>query len=325
MAPPWSGWADCYQQSDQPDHQQTGDLPMADTNSNLPVPIPTPLNVSALARQHGVSRRTIARRLQKGWAPSVSTQTAIDPKNLDPIDVAYKCAPPGRKPGRKMGGVLIILAVAIAGLALIINGQTGFSYGTTPLAAGTFAGLSIAADLLAIVLPSAAVALWWNCRRILSASAWVVWGLAASMAMLASLGFASLHLGDTAAGRAAIVTTATAASDQRSSAIEAARAAAQAATLARQGECQKRGPLCRDLEHVEQARMSDLAAAIALPVPTAVTIADPDPQVTGAVRLAQWVGLGVTPMDVGNLRLALMALLPNLAGLVLSFGLALRR
>jgi hypothetical protein len=65
--------------------------------------------------------------------------------------------------------------------------------------------------------------------------------------------------------------------------------------------------------------------AIASPVPTAATIADADPQVTGAVRLAQWVGLGVTATDVGNLRLALMALLPNIAGLVLCFGMALRR
>jgi hypothetical protein len=298
---------------------------MADMKSNLPVPIPTPLNVSALARQHGVSRRTIARRLQKGWAPSVSTPTAIEPRNLDPIDVAYRCPSPGRKPGRKMGGVLIILALAIAGLAIGINAQVGWHFGTTPLAAGTFAGLSIAADMLAIVLPSAAVALWWNCRRILSASAWMVWGLAASMAILASLGFASLHMGDTAAARASIVTTATATADQRSATIEAARAATQASTVARQGECQRRGPLCRDLEHMEQARMSELAAAIALPVPTAATIADADPQVTGAVRLAQWVGFGVTATDIANLRLALMALLPNIAGLVLCFGMALRR
>jgi hypothetical protein len=179
--------------------------------------------------------------------------------------------------------------------------------------------------MLAIVLPSAAVALWWNCRRILSASAWVVWGLAASMAMLASLGFASLHLGDTAAARTAIIATATVAADQRSSTIEAARAAADAATKSRVAECGRRGPLCRDLEHVERTRMSELAAAIALPVPPAATITDGDPQVTGAVRLAQWIGLSVTATDVGNLRLALMALLPNLAGLVLCFGLALRR
>jgi hypothetical protein len=71
--------------------------------------------------------------------------------------------------------------------------------------------------------------------------------------------------------------------------------------------------------------MAELAAAIASPVPAAATIADADPQVAGAVRLAQWVGLGVTAIDIGNLRLALMALLPNLAGLVLCFGVALCR
>ena len=224
-----------------------------------------------------------------------------------------------------MGTLLIILALAIAALAIGINAQVGWHFGTTPLAAGTFAGLSIAADMLAVVLPSAAVALWWNCRRILSASAWMVWGLAASMAMLASLGFASLHMSDTAAARAAIVTTATVAADQRTAAIEAARGAADAATKSRVAECGRRGPLCRELEHVEQARLSELTAAIALPVPAAATIAGPDPQVTGAVRLARWVGLGVTAIDISNLRLALMALLPNLAGLVLCFGMALRR
>jgi hypothetical protein len=80
-----------------------------------------------------------------------------------------------------MGAILIILALAIAGLAVGINAQVGWHFGTTPLAARTFAGLSIAADMLAIVLPSAAVALRWNRRWILSASAWMVWGLAAGM------------------------------------------------------------------------------------------------------------------------------------------------
>jgi hypothetical protein len=200
-----------------------------------------------------------------------------------------------------------------------------WAYGRTPLAAATFSGLSIAADLLAIVLPSTALALWWNRRHLLATAAWATWTLAVTMAILASLGFASLHLGDTAAGRAAIVSTAVATADQRNATIEAARAAAQAATVARQGECQRRGPLCRDLEHVEQARMSELTATIALPIPTVAAIADADPQVTATVRLARWVGLGVTATDVGNLRLALMALLPNIAGLVLCFGMAQRR
>jgi hypothetical protein len=278
--------------------------------------IPTALNVSALAREHGVSRTTIRKRLARGWTPDNSTPPTIEV--LPPVPGV----PPRFHPGSTL---LITTAVVIAALALIINGQTGWRFGTTTLAATTFAGLSVAADVLAIVLPSAAVALWWNRRRLLAISAWATWTLAVVMAGLASVGFASLHMGDTAAARAAIVTTATATTNQRSASIEAARAAAQAATVARQGECQRRGPLCRDLEHVEQARMAELAAAIAAPVPTAATIADADPQVAGAVRLAQWAGLGVTAIDIGNLRLALMALLPNLAGLVLCFGVALRR
>jgi hypothetical protein len=220
--------------------------------------------------------------------------------------------------------ILLGISTAIAALAIGINAQAGWRYGTSPLASVTFAGLSVAADMLALVLPSAAAALWWRGRRGLSACAWATWALAASLATLASLGYASLHINDTAAGRAAIVTTAAAASNQRATAIEAAKAAADAATMARAAECQKRGPKCRDLEHAEQARMTELTAAIALPLPPAVTIADADPQVTGALRLAAWAGLNLGEMDIANIRLALMGLLPNLAGLVLAFSVALR-
>jgi len=219
----------------------------------------------------------------------------------------------------------VAISFAISALAVLINGQTGWRFGTSPLAGITFAGLSVAADALAIVLPSAAVALWWGRHRTLSAGAWATWCLAAGMATLASVGFASLHISDTAAARAAIVTSSTEAINQRSAAIEAAKAAAEAATKARTAECTKRGPLCRDLEHVEQTRMSELQAAIGAPVPAVAAIADADPQITGAVRLASWAGLTLSATDISDLRLGMMGLLPNLAGLVLAFGLALRR
>jgi hypothetical protein len=70
--------------------------------------------------------------------------------------------------------------------------------------------------------------------------------------------------------------------------------------------------------------MTELAAAIAVRVPPAVTISDADPQVTGALRLAAWAGLRLGEMDIANIRLTLMGLLPNLAGLVLCFAMALR-
>lgn len=37
------------------------------------IPIPTELNISALARDAGVSRKTMRRRLEKGWRPDVPT------------------------------------------------------------------------------------------------------------------------------------------------------------------------------------------------------------------------------------------------------------
>ena len=82
-------------------------------------------------------------------------------------------------------------------------------------------------------------------------------------------------------------------------------------------------PLCRDREADERAALAALNAAIAAPVPVAPTIATADPQVTAVVRLTTWAGFRLAADDVVNLRLVLMAMLPNIAGLVLMFGVAL--
>jgi len=48
---------------------------MAETDttasSTPPTPIPTALNVTALAKQFGVARSTIQRRMKKGWTPYI--------------------------------------------------------------------------------------------------------------------------------------------------------------------------------------------------------------------------------------------------------------
>jgi hypothetical protein len=219
-----------------------------------------------------------------------------------------------------------LIALLIGTLALAINAQTGWRFGTTLLAAWTFAGLSVAADGLALALPAAAVALWHGRRRGLALAAWIVAGAAVVGATLASLGFAQLHFGDTAAGRAAIVATSSAVADRRAAGIAAADRAANAAARAREAECAIRGPRCRDRETDERSALAALADAIGAPVPAVRSIAaDADPQVSAALRLAKWVGLQITADGVVNLRLALIALLPNVSGLVLAFALALRR
>src|SRR5258705_13213021 len=117
---------------------------MTDTR-NLPATIP---NVSALAREHGVSRQTIRRRLPAGWTPSVPVSGEV----LPPVPPRGHAVARG---GQGVATVLIIVAIAIAALALAINGQTGWRFGTTPFASWTVAGLSLCCDLLAIVLPCA--------------------------------------------------------------------------------------------------------------------------------------------------------------------------
>jgi hypothetical protein len=318
----------------------------------------TPLNVSALAREHGVSRKTIRRRLAKGWRPPAPTEPmgpgaaetaagrdlvsaaptslcAAVPTSLGvPMDDAptpgrpghLEVLPPVAHSSSSGAAILIAVALAIGALALAINGQTGWRFGTTTFAAITFASLSVAADVLAITLPTAAVALWHARRKGLALAAWIVAGVALAGAALASLGFAELHFGDTAAGRHAIVMTSSTLADQRAARIAAAERAAVAASRAREGECSLRGPRCRDREAEERQALAALADAIAAPVPAVPTIAaDADPQVTAALRLATWLGLKLAPDDVVNFRLGLMAVLPNIAGLVLAFGVALRR
>jgi hypothetical protein len=222
--------------------------------------------------------------------------------------------------------ILTIIAVLIGTLALVINAQTGWRFGTTPLAALTFACLSVAVDGLALALPAAAVGLWHAGRRVLSIAAWIVAGAAVVGATLASLGFAQLHFGDSAAGRAAIVANTNAVADRRAAGIATAERTADAAARAREAECAIRGPRCRDRETDERSALAALADATAAPVPAVPSIAaDADPQVSAALKLAKWLGLEVTADGVANLRLALLALLPNVSGLVLAFAIALRR
>jgi hypothetical protein len=146
-------------------------------------------------------------------------------------------------------------------------------------------------------------------------------GAAVVGATLASLGFGQLHF-----RRAAIVPSTNAVADRRAAGIAAADRTAEAARKAREGECAVRGPRCREREADERTALAALADAIAVPVPAVLSIAaDADPQVSAALKLAKWLGLDVTADGVVNLRLALLALLPNVSGLVLAFAFALRR
>lgn len=295
---------------------------MADGNSVLSIvdlKPPRKVRKAAQPRSRGrnkqITANVAATSANAPDAMPLATQSAMPAQG-------FQHSQAGDKPSR-LGAVLLLVAFAVAVLGIGINAQTGWRFGTTMMSAATFAGLSIAADVLAVTLPTVAVALWLRSRWALASAAWATWGLSLALAVLASIGFVNRHVGDTAAVRQAVVSTAAALTAQRDAAIATAKRAVAAAAESRDAECKIRGQRCRALEREEQARLTELSAVLALPLPAAPPVADADPQLSGVLRLANWAGLRVTADDLGNLRLALMALLPNLAGLILCFGVAL--
>lgn len=224
-------------------------------------------NVSELAREHGVSRSTIRRRLEKGWNPPVRPRPSLETPAPPSGDIAARDrpVPATLRPG--VGAVLAIVAICIGALAIGINGQAGWRLGGSLFASVTFAGMAMAADLLALALPTAAASLWHVRRPGMAVLAWLTWTLAATLTTLASVGYVELHISDAAAGRRAIVATSAAVIDQREAGVAAAQLAANTARKAREVECEIRGPRCRERETDERTALAALTAAIAVPIP----------------------------------------------------------
>jgi hypothetical protein len=251
------------------------------------------------------------------------------------------------------------IALAIAWFGIRINAWYGATLGRTAEASLLLAGLSVAADVLALVLPAVSRQLWLDHQRSSAAVAWGLWMFTAAIALLASIGFASLNIADVQAGRARSALDVHLLTD-RGEQLRAARlvireprsvaeidaeiqiaqpraAAVWKATAGCTDVTQpKSGEVCAPLLVLREVRseavrrdaidaeLRDIAAEIGrLP---AVTSADP--QADTAARLARWLTAGLVPIrpeDVAMARIAGMALLPQIGGLVIMLAMALCR
>jgi hypothetical protein len=190
---------------------------------------------------------------------------------------------------------LMCSAFALAATGLAINARFARSLGSTEFAGWLFLAVGVASDIAAFVLPTWALSL----PRWRSAAAWALWTVTFGFALLASVGFASLNIADTALARASRSTPA----------IVDAQLALADAKLARDRECIRvRRPMCQRREDEVVARQGALDAARRAVVA--------DPQTDGAAKLVAWA-FGVAP-DLAMLRLALLTLLPQVGGLMLA-------
>src|SRR5262245_53497769 len=204
--------------------------------------------------------------------------------------------------------LLTASALAMGGVGMTMNGWFARSLGSSDIAGWLFLAIGVAADLIALVVPSCAARLWQARRRATSLAGWAVWAMTFVFAVTAGVGFASSNIADVTLARASRVTPT----------VVAAQAALSDATSARDRECKGGvGKFCREREAAVNERRLALDTAMQAVAQTA------DPQTDAAIRMVLWASHGAlqpTGNDFAMLRLFLLALLPQIGGILLMVG-----
>ena len=201
--------------------------------------------------------------------------------------------------------VLASAAFVLAAVGVTTNGWFARSLGSSDIAGWLFLAIGVAADLAALVTPICAARLWHIGRRAASFAGWAVWAMTFVFAVIAGIGFASVNIADVTAARASRVTPA----------VTAAQSALSDAMSARDRECGHGvGKFCREREAAVAERRQILDAAM---VPVRQTA---DPQMDAAIKIVAWLTFGMlrpSGDDFAMLRLVLLALLPQIGGILL--------
>jgi hypothetical protein len=223
------------------------------------------------------------------------------------IDSAPPPAPsPARMPAASI--ILTMAALALAGVGITMNGWFAESMGATPVAGYLFLAIGVAADMVALAVPSVSAYAWQARQRATALAGWTIWAVTFCFAITAGIGFASVNITDVTMARAARVTPG----------VTAAQTALADAMASRDRECAHGvGPFCRQREQAVSDRRQALDQAMASVAVTA------DPQSQAATRIVAWISGGLvrpTGDDFGMLRLLLLSLLPQLGGVLLMLG-----
>jgi hypothetical protein len=233
-----------------------------------------------------------------------TVSTPVTP--LPPPTVALRAITPSRRSAAPL--LLTIAALALAVVGMTMNGWFARSLGSTDTAGWLFLVIGVAADLVALVMPSCAAGLWQAGQRTTALAAWAVWLMTFVFAVTAGIGFASVNIADVTMARASRATPA----------VATAQAALNDAMAARDRECKGGvGKFCRERETAVTERRQAVDVAMRAVEQTA------DPQTEAAIRIVAWTSLGTlrpTADDFALLRLVLLALLPQIGGILLMVG-----
>jgi hypothetical protein len=225
---------------------------------------------------------------------------------LPPPTVTLPAVTPSRP--RVAPILLTMAALALAVVGMTMNGWFARSLGSTDAAGWLFLAVGVAADLVALVMPSCAAGLWRAGQRATALAGWAVWLMTFVFAITAGIGFASINIADVTLARASRATPA----------VTMAHAALNDAMAARDRECKGGvGKFCRERESAVSERRQAVDVAMRSIEQTA------DPQTEAAIRIVAWITRGLlqpTGDDFAMLRLVLLALLPQIGGILLMVG-----
>ena len=250
------------------------------------------------------------RERKKANLPAVSPAPVPTPVTPRPLETVTFSAAPSRRHAAPV--LLTVAALALAVVGMTMNGWFSRSLGSTDTAGWLFLTIGVAADLVALVIPSCAAALWAARQRVTALAGWAVWLMTFIFAVTASIGFASVNIADVTMSR----------SSRQTPATVTAQAALSDAMAARDRECKGGvGKFCREREAAVTERRQAVDVAMRLVEQTA------DPQTESAIRIVAWASRGMlqpTGDDFAMLRLILLALLPQIGGILLMVGRAER-
>jgi len=198
--------------------------------------------------------------------------------------------------GRAAVGLAIVSTGAfIAYTSMRANAWFGHSLTPDPVAGEIYSHLSIAAEVIASLIPTAIRFYWQNGEAWTAARGWVLMAVALVVVFFAAGGFAVTNLNAGVGARAERFTVETTLAQRRLDTI----------TKSRLAECARRGERCRKLEADEQDAITALGNT------QASLRADADPQAAT---------LGISSARLHVIQAGSMVALCLFSGLFISFG-----
>jgi len=323
---------------------------MAEIETANVVPLnPAPAKPKSRPRSAKRLRGDRPRRRRPASAPAATAETVAATDAISRSDPVINPVARDAVPSRVLTIAVFALGLVTAAVGLYLNASFLWKFGRTSESGLVFAVVGLVTDTITLVLPATVMVLWQQRRRGLALTGGCMYAIAVAMTLLTAVGFAATNIDDAIAGRGATAAQSEALRDEIDRLksernglvfIPTDRSAVVAAQIARDQECGRVGPNCRQRVAELNAVLRDKAAAdraaeidariaaqeAALNALPALSSADP--QIDAARAAVTWLSGGhltATSEDIRMTRVLGIAAVLFMAGLLLAFGTALRQ